>query len=560
MNEEIDYKIKEKIDIYYDNIIDFAKNYKQGDEFKNTKSYADGFQQIALLLRKKYENKYSIKYDFMQGRATAVEPKIFIKSNNGDKNTARDGIYIYIVFSTIDKTLNISLEIGKDNRYDKKSNLFLENIRKFQNKYQNTLNNLKDNLTLLGKYEVLADKACIFQIKIKDIKSITLFIDKFADIYDNIIGDVKKYQLEEKIWGKNWEYFQKDIFQDTYIENKKENSSKNRSENNLHKADSDKIVNKVTGAYNRIFYGIPGCGKSNYIKDKYNLEKNNNYTRTTFHPDYTNSDFVGQIIPKRDKLDDSKIIYDFEPGPFTIALYNALNNSNKEYYLIIEEINRGNASAIFGDIFQILDRNEEGESEYRIDNYSVIKYLKDKGIKDIEKVYLPSNLWLIATMNTCDQNVYTLDTAFKRRWELRHVPNEFKNKKYDNELKAMFIPFKNSTITWETFIYCINNAILDKNIGGFNSEDKQIGVYFVNKNELLTNEELQNDKIITQKKEAFGEKMLLYIWEDIAKNKTNLWFKNEYKTLAKLLKDFNEKGLEVFDIKFSGINKNEQKN
>ena len=176
-----------------------------------------------------------------------------------------------------------------------------------------------------------------------------------------------------------------------------------------------KNVSKTLGD-NILLYGVPGCGKSHEIKINY-CDDDNFMERAVFHPDYTYSDFIGQILPKVSA--DGKVTYEFEPGPFTRILEKAVNNEGT-YYLVVEEINRGNAPAIFGDIFQLLDRDDNGESEYGISNEAIAEYVyKDKE----KKVKIPGNLYILATMNTSDQNVFTLDTAFKRRWSMKRIEN-----------------------------------------------------------------------------------------------------------------------------------------
>jgi hypothetical protein len=199
---------------------------------------------------------------------------------------------------------------------------------------------------------------------------------------------------------------------------------------------------------NKIFYGMPGCGKSYHIdhdilgKDKISKEYKSNYEkeniiRTTFYQDYSNTDFVGQILPKISKSDNGEkdvVEYIFNPGPFTLALIQAISNPTKKVALVIEEINRGNAPAIFGDIFQLLDRDENSISEYGIVNVGIMDYLNDYDfIVDGEKkryvfseIKIPGNMDIFATMNTSDQNVYTLDTAFIRRWDKERIKNSFK--------------------------------------------------------------------------------------------------------------------------------------
>lgn len=306
----------------------------------------------------------------------------------------------------------------------------------------------------------------------------------------------------------------------------------------------------ITGGYNMIYYGTPGCGKSHTVNKKYNDSNgfmDNFVHRVTFHPEYSNSDFVGQILPK---TENKQVKYDFQAGPFSIALKDALNNPDKKVCLIIEEINRGNASAIFGDIFQLLDRDDNGTSIYKIDNEPIKKYLVDNKI-NIEKIFIPSNLWIVATMNTSDQNVFTLDTAFKRRWRMRRIPNKFNmNDEYDKKLSKMYIP--GSSYTWEQFIDSINTAILKNNPTGLNSEDKQLGVYFVTENE-LSFEPLNQDKGSIDK---FIEKVLLYIWDDVAKIDPTLWF-DDINSFDELVDEYYDMNLRVFRELFKDQQLNE---
>lgn len=324
------------------------------------------------------------------------------------------------------------------------------------------------------------------------------------------------------------------IFRNDFINKISNNEIKNYDES------------RVKGGYNMIYYGTPGCGKSFLVNQKYN-ELEYEVIRTTFYPDYSNSDFIGQIIPKVDE--EHNVYYDFQEGPFSISLLTALKNPEKKVCLVIEEINRGNASAIFGDIFQLLDRDKNGNSIYKINNYNIAKYLLDNDVKNIDKVYIPSNLWVIGTMNTCDQNVYTLDTAFKRRWKMNKISNKFDN---ENKLANMYIP--GSNYTWEEFVEKINQAILEKNPGGLNGEDKQLGVYFVTDKELVFNKTDDYNKA----SEYFAEKVLMYIWEDIAKIDPTLWFSSNFKSFDELLDAFNKKRLDVFKDLFTENSKSKE--
>ncbi len=307
--------------------------------------------------------------------------------------------------------------------------------------------------------------------------------------------------------------------------------------NNINiKEDNELIVddvNRVQGAFNKIYYGVPGSGKSHKVDEDF---KNEDFVkeRTTFHPEYTNSDFVGQIIPVVN--DNNSVDYVFHPGAFTIQLEYALRHKDKQVCLIIEEINRGNASAIFGDIFQLLDRNKNGRSKYEIYNGPILDYLKKQGLK-VDKVYIPSNMWIVATMNTSDQNVFTLDTAFKRRWKMEYIKNIFANNPESDELrnKVILNSEKYPNVTWEKFVKKINNHII-ADTSGINAEDKQLGMYFV------SIEEINNPK-------EFGEKILSYLWEDVAKINTSYWF-GAISSYDELLEAYNSNYLDVFNSIF----------
>ncbi len=206
------------------------------------------------------------------------------------------------------------------------------------------------------------------------------------------------------------------------------------SENETSSLDDGKIDEsvRIDGGKNIILYGVPGSGKSYTLQRDY-CNDNSVVEKIVFHPDYSYSDFVGQIMPS---VDDSGIVsYKFNLGPFTNILKKAYHNPQikhvlvKAYHnpqikhvLVIDEINRGNAPAIFGEIFQLLDRLKhdkngfkKGSSEYAINNMDIANIVhSDKNAS----IRIPSNLWIIATMNTSDQNVFTLDTAFQRRFSM----------------------------------------------------------------------------------------------------------------------------------------------
>ncbi len=297
----------------------------------------------------------------------------------------------------------------------------------------------------------------------------------------------------------------------------------------------------INDGQNLIVYGTPGCGKSYYVE--HTLLKDypkENYIRTTYFQDYTNTDFVGQILPK---IEGEKVTYEFNPGPFTLALEKAIEKPQERVALVIEELNRGSAASIFGDIFQLLDR-KEGVSEYDITNVNISDYLKKqfKGVYSFEKIRLPGNLSIFATMNTSDQNVFTLDTAFKRRWKFKKLLNKFES---NHQFKDKFIP--GADITWEDFVNGINKFILESS-NGLNSEDKQIGVYFV-KGNLMSDNPIDKDACVEDDIkliEDFAYKVLEYLWSDVAKFDRSKWFADGIKSLDELVKEYKEKGLGVF--------------
>lgn len=324
---------------------------------------------------------------------------------------------------------------------------------------------------------------------------------------------------------------------------------------------NNKDTSKNNIGYNKIFYGIPGCGKSYHVENKVlkDVNKKDNVFRTTFYLDYSNSDFIGQIYPH---VEDEKVTYEPIPGPFTKALERALS-TDEMVYLVIEEINRGNAAAIFGDTFQLLDRLKKddpdgrltGDSEYPISNAFIEGYF-DKRNKDIEKsagvnkinftkgrIIIPHNLTILATMNTSDQNVFPLDTAFKRRWDREKVVTEWSKV---GDIKKMYIPC--SSITWEQFATTINNKMLQESQNGdvAISEDKQMGPYFIHENMLSKVENTgTNDDLI-----AFVSNVLDYLYNDVTKFDHSILFdKNiiSYDMLYEKMRVYDQTGNDLFE-------------
>lgn len=282
--------------------------------------------------------------------------------------------------------------------------------------------------------------------------------------------------------------------------------------------DSGDIVDNASRQV--IYYGAPGTGKSHKIKEQLEGVPKENIFRTTFHPDSDYSTFVGAYKPTRGKrplyglfgketvrlndgvdLSEDTITYEFVPQAFLNAYMQAYRKPYENVYLIIEEINRGNCAQIFGDLFQLLDRDENGASEYTIKADTDLKVFleeklgKDKpGIEDGE-LCLPSNLYIYATMNTSDQSLFPIDSAFKRRWDWEYEPIKYKNEDWVIEVQE-------DTYSWVSFQKEINKRIFDAT----SSEDKMLGDYFVN----------PSDGVITEK--MLLNKILFYLWNDVCKD------------------------------------------
>lgn len=297
-----------------------------------------------------------------------------------------------------------------------------------------------------------------------------------------------------------------------------------------------------TGGYNRIYYGVPGSGKSyeiNKILKKDHADNKERSVRTVFYPEYSYSDFVGQIVPvvvKKESGKGNDITYQFMPGPFTRALQLANAHPDKFCYLVIEEINRGNAAAILGDVFQLLDRldaEEEdvtsgkkkvGESRYFITNDNIAEAVYGDKTREVT---IPANLVILASMNTSDQNVFTLDNAFQRRWEMELIPNNFNG---SSKHLDQFVP--GSRVPWKSFATVVNECISKSQDNFISSEDKRLGVYFAKGNDL---------------KEAprFAEKVLRYLWEDAMKMKRKGFFKDGLLNFEDVAGKFTNGGLKA---------------
>ena len=305
-------------------------------------------------------------------------------------------------------------------------------------------------------------------------------------------------------------------------------------------------LKKCEKSLQQIFYGAPGTGKSHAINE---LTAGKDVIRTTFHPDTDYSTFVGaykpttksvpvttvigtEAVPVKDKdgkeMKEDKIVYEFVSQAFLQAYVEAWrkysaaleNEEPLDEYLVIEEINRGNCAQIFGDLFQLLDRGDEGFSEYPIKADSDMKKLLGKafagleiknkesinalfkGGKDIvaqvlagDVLLLPSNFYIWATMNTSDQSLFPIDSAFKRRWDWCYVPISDAGKKWVIEVNG-------AKYDWWKFLVAINVKVYHATY----SEDKKLGYFFCK----------ANDGVISADK--FVSKVIFYLWNDVFKD------------------------------------------
>lgn len=282
-------------------------------------------------------------------------------------------------------------------------------------------------------------------------------------------------------------------------------------------------------SYQVIFYGAPGTGKSHAVKiETETWEKRGRVVRTTFHPDSDYSTFVGAYKPTTESVQrydiynkpmtrdgepvmEQIITYEFVEQAFLQAYIDAWKNRDEPEFLIIEEINRGNCAQIFGDLFQLLDRGNDGYSEYAIRADKDLQKHLCKAFEDVEiedypnvkkgkELLLPSNLYIRATMNTSDQSLFPIDSAFKRRWDWKYVPIAKGN---DNGMELNWmIEVDGDLYDWWTFVRTINKHVFDTT----NSEDKQLGFFFCK----------AKDEVISV--ETFVCKVIFYLWNDVFKD------------------------------------------
>ncbi len=334
---------------------------------------------------------------------------------------------------------------------------------------------------------------------------------------------------------------------------------------------------------NLLIYGAPGTGKSHYIDDKFEKDfycvpeetekleqyrkelseklgidipedadikatiKNEFFTRVTFYKDYSYENFVGCYKPIKK---DDKITYEFEAGPFIDIYIKAKENPDKPPYLLaIEEINRADAAAVFGDLFQVLDRDGNGNSEYSVKPEAALnKYLAEHLPNYDGTISLPDNLYIWATMNSADQGVHVLDSAFKRRWQFLYmdIDNSESAAKIDDDI---YLPVKDGIrkCKWNQFRKAINKVLKDNKI----EEDRWVGAWFFKKGELDLIEKFYTNKDNTKlKPNPLVDKLLAYLLQDVVKMNKDILFKTDYHNMSSIRKDLSNSNSpkNIFDI------------
>ena len=311
-----------------------------------------------------------------------------------------------------------------------------------------------------------------------------------------------------------------------------------------------KSKNKIDGIRNRIVFGAPGTGKSHKVnmdKDKL-LENGGRYERVTFHPDYTYAQFVGTYKPKSYNLPngEKKISYEYIPGPFIRILIDALENAQsdltKPFLLLIEEINRADVAAVFGDVFQLLDRDKNGVSQYPIQTSEDLRaYLADKlnvSESKVTQIRIPDNMFIWATMNSADQGVFPMDTAFKRRWNFEYIDIDQGEEKIQNK---SFKVDNGVEINWNCLRKAINDTLSNNRI----NEDKLMGAFFIAKDVIDDTGENANEIFV----DVFCNKVIMYLFEDAARQRQDKIFLKEENTVlrySKLCLKFRKEGLAIF--------------
>ena len=307
---------------------------------------------------------------------------------------------------------------------------------------------------------------------------------------------------------------------------------------------------------NRIVFGAPGTGKSFQMEEDRKTvlaTLGGGYERVTFHPDYTYSSFVGCYKPVSEK---GKIEYKYVPGPFMRVLVQALRSGLKDevakpYLLVIEEINRAKVAAVFGEVFQLLDRDENGTSDYEINASEDVKqYLSDElggSLESFDKIRIPNNMFIWASMNSADQGVFPMDTAFKRRWSFEYKGIDENEDKVGGKIVLGKGEYE-LEVDWNDLRKAINDVLART----FKiNEDKLMGPFFIGEDVFAFDKETKMINNPEKFKKVFKSKVIMYLFEDAAKqHKHKLFSGCDATTYSAICNKFDEIGIDIFGADF----------
>nr|WP_225354745.1 DUF3578 domain-containing protein [Ligilactobacillus aviarius] len=410
--------------------------------------------------------------------------------------SAKRGIYVDYLYSSEVKKVSLCIQLGVE-QLGLISQKNVENIK----------NNIKD---ILGK-DIPSDDINLID-RDEQLQPTQTELEKALEYKNAVICSIN-YDLENlpsnEEMMRDLEYFislLKKITKEKLDEIFRNNSNVISEEDESYNVE---ITNPQIDL-NTIYYGVPGTGKSYQVKQ---LVEDNNISdkdvfRSTLHPEYSYSDFVGQVLPDVDE--NGKPTYKYQPGIFTKALERALK-VDEPVLLILEEMSRANVSAVFGDIFQLLDRNQSGKSDYGINNDLIYNHLdkEAQNALDSKKIKLPENLYIIGTVNTSDQNVFPMDNAFKRRFSWQYVsigiPDEDNNPKLTIKIEKEDQTTERK-VKWSELLFKLNEFIVNRENGLGLTEDKQLGPYFIKFDDI--GDTKRNDELIKNK-------LLQYLWDDV---------------------------------------------
>lgn len=478
----------------------FKKAQKTSDINKNT---GELITKVIPKAIKDYLNDdhYLVKGSIGVGLATKT-PWIAIMNKDITTST-RNGVYIVFLFSTDFQRVYLTFNQGTTvpgqfgQRLNRKTVLSNTNSIRGLLNISNTFLNTDDNADIADElYRIGA--ICYSVWDTTDIRLCEKMLDQYLDLYNQY--SIMKTQQQA-----------------SYTSRQSDSSMTSDTLSNNYKQNGYTPIQKI-------YFGTPGGGKSNKVKTLIEVTKKakDRCFRTTFHPDTDYASFVGSYKPV---MKGELICYKYVPQVFTLSYISAWNDPDNEYFLVIEEINRGNCAQIFGDLFQLLDRDKvTGYSEFPIqadsDLAEYLLYAKDEEGDDIlsnkegienKKLCLPPNLSIVATMNTSDQSLFPMDSAFKRRWDWEFVPSAF------NEKDNFNITIGNKVYKWHTFLKEANARIKQAT----DSEDKQMGSYFIKTD---------------MDEEKFKSKVMYYLWSEICKEE----YKTQNNFFRYIDKDINE--------------------